>query len=230
MHTLASEETYTDGQVIFKEGSPGDWVYVIISGAVEISKIVEGRSVVIEVLKEGEVFGELGFLGGINRTAAARALGDTTLGIIERSFLDSEFNKLSGDFRSILVAVVLRFKKMIDRISECSYRKEPRIQKTLSIAYKDRQSFVKAYTGNISSGGLFIKAENPPNKGEKFLLKLQLPEMAEPLKIQCEVAWVRKQGEQAEGGPSGMGVRFLEMSKKDEQLLRQYITDIMKVR
>ena len=229
MHALASEETYANGQVIFKEGSPGDWVYVILSGEVEISKVIEGRSVVIEVLKAGEVFGELGFLGGINRTAAARAVGDTALGIIDRSFLDAEFNKLSGDFWSILVAVVMRFKKMIDRISECSYRKESRIQKTLSIAYRDRQSFVKAYTGNISSGGLFIKAENPPNKGERFLLKLQLPEIAEPLKIQCEVAWVRKQGEQADGGPSGMGVRFVEMSKKDEQIFRQYLTGIMKV-
>jgi len=38
MFQTAIEEKYTDGQIIFKEGSSGDWIYVIESGAVEISK------------------------------------------------------------------------------------------------------------------------------------------------------------------------------------------------
>jgi uncharacterized protein (TIGR02266 family) len=227
MHTIASEETYSDGQLIFKEESPGDWVYIILSGAVEITKRVEGRDVVIEVLKEGEVFGELGFLGGISRTAAARAVGETTLGVIERTFLDHEFNKLSADFRSILVAVVRRFKKMIDRISECSYRKDPRLPKTLSLAYKDRQSFVKAYTANVSLGGLFIKTENPLPKEEKFQLKLQLPDIPEPMMIQCQVAWSRRPGGQGEAGPAGMGIMFMEMSPKDDQVFKRYLRELM---
>ncbi|MBW1667663.1 MAG: cyclic nucleotide-binding domain-containing protein, partial [Deltaproteobacteria bacterium] len=48
MFTLASEETYEDGQVIIKEGSAGDWVYVILSGAVEISRTIGGRRFVVE--------------------------------------------------------------------------------------------------------------------------------------------------------------------------------------
>jgi CRP/FNR family transcriptional regulator, cyclic AMP receptor protein len=226
MHAIASEETYTDGQLIFKEDSPGDWVYIVISGQVEITKTMEGREVVIEVLKEGEVFGELGFLGGIRRTAAAKALGNTVLGVIERSFLDSEFNKLSADFRSILVAVVVRFKKMIERISECYSRREPRLPKTLSLTYKDRQSFVKAYSSNISSGGLFVKTDNPLPRGDKFLLKLQLPNVGQTLSIQCQVAWAKKPGDLAPPGANGMGIRFVEMDEKDEQVLRRYVQEI----
>ena len=228
MHAIASEETYTNGQLIFKEGSPGDWVYIVLSGQVEITKTVEGREVVIEELKEGEVFGELGFLGGIRRTAAAKAVGDTVLGVIERSFLDGEFNKLSADFRAILVAVVLRFKKMIDRISECSFRREPRAPKTLSLTYKDRQSFVKAYSVNISCGGLFVKSDNPLPKGEKFLLKLQLPDVGQTLSIQCQVAWTKKAGGEAQAGAAGMGIRFIEMDEKDDQVLRGYVQEITK--
>ena len=93
MYNIASEETYKDDQIILKEGSPGDWVYVVLSGSVEISKTVGARKYVIEVLKPNEIFGELGFLGGIKRTATARALGETTLGIIDRTSLDQEFNK-----------------------------------------------------------------------------------------------------------------------------------------
>ena len=115
MYNIAYEETYKNGQVIFKEGSSGDWVYVVLSGNVEISKAVNEKRLIVERLKSGEIFGELAFLGSIRRTATARAVGDTTVGIIDREFLDQEFNKIHSDFREILVAVVDRFKKMIER-------------------------------------------------------------------------------------------------------------------
>jgi len=227
MHTIAAEETFTDGQLIFRENSPGDWVYIILSGEVEISKTVEGRSIVIEILREGEVFGELGFLGGIKRTAAARAIGDTTLGVIDKIFLDSEFNKLSTEFRSILVAVARRFKKMVDRMSESSQRQAPRAMKILSLAYKDRQSFVKAFSSNVGPGGLFIKTDNPLPQGEEFQLKLQLPDIPEPLLIQCQVAWNRNPSNQQEGRPVGMGVEFKQMSPRDEQVFKNFVLQIM---
>lgn len=227
MHPVVSEETYPDGKLIFKEGSPGDWVYLILSGSVQIIKDVEGRKVVIETLGEGEIFGELGFLGGINRTAAAKAVGETTLGVIDRNFLDSEFNKLSAEFRSILTSVVVRFKKMIDRISETPVRQAPRLQKTISLTYRDRKTFVGAMTGNISARGLFIRTDTPLEKGEGFTLKLQLPDMAEPLVIPAQVAWSRKKGEQVESGPAGMGVKFGEMNPKDDDALRQYLQTLL---
>jgi len=118
MFTLASEETYQDGQVIFKEGSSGDWVYVIISGSVEISKTVNGEKFVVEILQEGEVFGELGFLEGIKRTATATAMGETTIGLIDRAYLDAEFNRLSSDFKTIIKAIVERAKKLLDKAYE----------------------------------------------------------------------------------------------------------------
>ena len=37
---IALEETYEDGEIIFKEGNSGDWVYVVLSGAIEFSKVV----------------------------------------------------------------------------------------------------------------------------------------------------------------------------------------------
>jgi uncharacterized protein (TIGR02266 family) len=214
MFNIASEETYHDGQIIIKEGTTGDWVYVILSGTVEISKTVGGNKFVIELLQPNEIFGELGFLGGVTRTATARAIGETTVGVIDRAFLDQEFNKLTSDFRTILVTLVERFKKMIDRTHESSSRKEIRVLKTLSLKYKDKGAFVDAYTGNLTSGGLSIRTENPLKQGEHFLLKLQLPGLSDPMRIKCEVTWSRKKAEEMDDSPTGMGVAFIEITKR----------------
>ena len=229
MFTLASEETYQDGQIIFKEGSSGDWIYVILSGSVEISKMAKGKKAVVEVLKQGEIFGELSFLGGIKRSATAQAIGETTIGLIDRDYMDQQFNNLSSEFRSILSALVKRFRSMIDMAYESPSQREPSAQrKTLSLSYKDGKSFAKAYASNISSGGLFIRTEKPLKQGEKLLLKLQLPSLSEPMKIDCEVAWARKQEGDTDRSPPGMVVKFCEMTKKDNQILKQYIKEIMK--
>jgi CRP/FNR family cyclic AMP-dependent transcriptional regulator len=227
MFTLASEETYSDGQIIFREESPGDWVYVILSGSVEISKMIGSKRFVLEVLKEGDVFGELSFIGGIKRTAIATAIGEATVGIIERDTLDQEFNKLSSDFRSILVTVVKRFKTMIDRVIDFSVRTQERVPKKLSVSYPDRNSFLKAYTSNISGGGLFIKTSSPLPQGEMILLKLQLPGIPDPLRIKCSVAWAKKKEEAKGTHPAGMGIKFGEMSNRDRQTLQDYINTII---
>jgi uncharacterized protein (TIGR02266 family) len=223
MFIFSSEETYQDGQIIFEGGASGNWVYMILSGSVEIYRKGEGKKFVIETLNEGEVFGELSFLGNIKRTASVRAIGETTVGIIDRDSLDEEYNKLSSDFRSILIAVAKRFKTMIDRASETSGRRETRIPRAISLSYKDQESFARAYTGNISGGGLFIRTKKPLAQGEQFVLNLQLAGLPKPLKIKCEVVWARAQAGDAGKRPPGMGVKFIEMSKKDEQLLNHYL-------
>jgi CRP-like cAMP-binding protein len=116
---IASYENYSDGQMIFKEGDSGDWIYAIESGAVELSKMVGDKKVVIEILRrEGDVFGEMAFIASISRTATARAIGQTTVGVIDRTYLDEEFNRLSGSFQAILKALVVRLKRTTDAIAQ----------------------------------------------------------------------------------------------------------------
>lgn len=222
MDNIATEETYQDGQTIFEEGKFGDWIYVILSGSVEISRVLEGEKYVIAILNPGEIFGELGFLGGIKRTATATAIGETILGTISRDFLDNEFNKIHGYFRSILVTVVDRFKQLIDRASDYSSRTVPRIDKIISLEFKDRLSVIMAITANIGEGGLFIKTDRPLNEGDHFMLKVKLPYVADPLNIESEVVWKRNEPA-GNDKPAGMGVKFLSMSEKDNHVLKWYI-------
>jgi len=118
MLPIATYETYQDGQIIFEEGSHGDWIYAIESGAVELSKATKGGRAVIVVLQSGDVFGEMAFLGRIPRTATARAVGETIVGIIDRVFLDTEYNKLSQHFQVILRTLSLRLKRATELLVE----------------------------------------------------------------------------------------------------------------
>ena len=80
MFQVATYENYQDGALIFEDGSHGDWVYVVEEGEVEISKQVAERKVVIAVMKPGELFGELSYIGKMPRTANAVAVGPTVVG------------------------------------------------------------------------------------------------------------------------------------------------------
>lgn len=227
MYPIASEEQYADGQIIFREGSWGDWVYVIKHGSVEISKTIGGKTYVLSVLEPGEVLGELGYLGVFERTATARARGETTLGLIDRTLLDREFNKLSVYLRAILVTAVKRFRSQIERSCEFAIRKDDRVKRPILLTFKDHTTFVTAYTENISKGGLFIRTDRPLKQAEQFLLTMQLVGSPTPINATCEVVWTRTQSE-GETRPAGMGVKFCEMSKRDNHLLNQYIQAVQK--
>ena len=229
MFKISTKESCQDGQVIFEEGTYGDQVYVILTGGVEISKVGKEKKFIVNTLKQGEVFGELGFFGGFERTATATAVGKTEIGLVDLASADSELGKLSKDVWFLLKVMVERYKNLIDRASESTYRSDPRIHKTLFLTYQDSESFIKASsikasTGNLSIGGLFVNTDAPLEKGEKFLLDLTLPDVSQPISINCKVAWVRAGNDESEG-PPGMGVKFVEMDETDEKTLTQYLNN-----
>lgn len=59
--------------IIFVENEPDDYFYIIAKGSVRISKYVDGTDFVLEVISEGEIFGEMAILNGKLRSATAIA-------------------------------------------------------------------------------------------------------------------------------------------------------------
>lgn len=73
------------GTVIFRKGDPGVGLIGVLSGAVKISVAsADGRDIVLNIIREGEVFGEIALLDGRPRTADATAMSDCELMAIER--------------------------------------------------------------------------------------------------------------------------------------------------
>ncbi|MBI5845889.1 MAG: TIGR02266 family protein [Deltaproteobacteria bacterium] len=225
MIDVVSEEHYEDGQVIFEEQSSGDWVYVVESGAVELYRLVDGKIVVIAVAREGEIFGELAFIGGYPRTASARALGNTVVGVIDRKSLDHEYNKMTPTFRLVIKSLAIRLKQTTDAcVGKTDCRRELRIPKVLALTFKDKGSFVKAYTHNVSGTGLFIKTPTPLNQGEIFTLDIHLPDDEKPMSVTATVAWSRSQTNDPVARPVGMGVKFTVVSPGDAKRLSDILS------
>jgi CRP-like cAMP-binding protein len=72
------------GEIIFSEGEPGDEMYVVLSGQVEISVQQESKSIVLGQVDEGDFFGEMSLLEGMPRSGTAKAVGITQLVALEK--------------------------------------------------------------------------------------------------------------------------------------------------
>lgn len=76
------------GETLFSIGEPGDSLYVVGTGSVELFvKDNMGSKIVLAVCKAGEVFGELSLFDGGARTASAVCLQDTELLVLHRDDL-----------------------------------------------------------------------------------------------------------------------------------------------
>jgi CRP/FNR family cyclic AMP-dependent transcriptional regulator len=78
------------GKSIFLEGAPGECAYIIESGSVEVSKTKSnGKTISLGTLYEKDIFGELGLIDGLPRTATVTALEDCTVSILTQEAFNS---------------------------------------------------------------------------------------------------------------------------------------------
>jgi uncharacterized membrane protein len=82
------------GQLLFQTGEPGDSLYIVRSGEIELYiKDTAGQKIVLNVVRPGEMFGELSLLDSGPRSATATALTETELLVLDRDDLLLLFQK-----------------------------------------------------------------------------------------------------------------------------------------
>jgi len=113
---ILEEEEYEDGDVILKEGTSTDWIYIILEGQVRIQKSTPKGVVSITTLGEERVVGEMAFLekGKVPRAASAVALGYVRLGVLDHDKLTKEYDSLSPDFKKLILTLVRRLRSVTD--------------------------------------------------------------------------------------------------------------------
>jgi CRP-like cAMP-binding protein len=119
------QRDYASGEIIFNEGEPGDFAFMILVGQVEILKqLGEPAPRVIATLGVGEVVGELAIISKLPRSAGARARGPTRIRILSQADIENEMRKLSPWVSKMITGLSSRFLQLRDRLLE-SERKPP---------------------------------------------------------------------------------------------------------
>ncbi len=83
---------------------------------------------------------------------------------------------------------------------------------------------LSGFSVDISSGGLFIKMDNPLEVDEKLVIGFTLPTSGRVVNCSAQVAWVNSPLSSVKTArPPGMGVRFLDLTLEDLHAIRNYI-------
>jgi len=106
MEVISRKEKIKDGDPILEEGTWAYYAYVLKAGKAKVFKNIDGRPVLLGTLNQGDIFGEVAFLGGAKRTASVIADGDVEVDMIPRDSFFDALNQLPRGLRSKLNALV----------------------------------------------------------------------------------------------------------------------------
>ncbi len=110
------------GALVFAEGAPGDALYIIDNGQIEIVSDSRSGSFVLARLGADEFFGEMALLSGRPRSSAARTAEHTNLWVLYRSDFDDLVNRYPTISLAMSKVLSQRLEEMDRRFTESHLR------------------------------------------------------------------------------------------------------------
>jgi EAL domain-containing protein (putative c-di-GMP-specific phosphodiesterase class I) len=114
------------GECVFSQGDQGDYAYIIDEGEIEISTIVHEQEIVLNVLKSGNMFGELALVDGRPRSASAYAKTDVLLTIVTLEQVRSRIQEADPILRLLLMVIMDYFRSETKRRSSLELKENER--------------------------------------------------------------------------------------------------------
>jgi hypothetical protein len=110
---METTKAFKAGEIVIAEGTKGTSAFVILSGNAEVIKRWGDREVLIAILGEGQVFGEMGLIEDRPRSATVKASSELKVRIIDRN----HFNELLRTKPSVLIPIL---KSLFERLRQAS--------------------------------------------------------------------------------------------------------------
>jgi CRP-like cAMP-binding protein len=112
---LCRERSYPKGSVIVFEDDPGDAMYLVGTGQVKVVLIAEdGREVILSVLGEDSVFGEMSVIDDEPRSAHVIAMEDSMLLVLRRE----DFQNRLRQSPDVAIALLRELSRRLRRADE----------------------------------------------------------------------------------------------------------------
>jgi len=117
MLNLGLGHVYTDAQIIFREGEPGDAMFVIQFGQVKIVKRTPTGEVMLALLGPGEIFGEMSLFDHKERSASAIAVGEARVLTVDRKKFFATMSRDPTLAFKILASMSDRIRQLDQKVS-----------------------------------------------------------------------------------------------------------------
>jgi len=128
-----SESRVERGVTIFREGEPGDRLFVIRSGKIKLGQTSsDGRETLLAVLGPGEMFGELSLFDPGPRTATATVVADAHVYELGHDQIVAWLEQFPGAARHMLHALARRLRRTNEALGDLVFSDVPgRVAKAL---------------------------------------------------------------------------------------------------
>jgi CRP-like cAMP-binding protein len=109
---------YKKGAEIIKEGTLSNCAYIIVSGSVEVSKKQLEDKQIIAILSENDIFGEMGLIDGLPRSATVVALEDCSITIMTQETFNHLAQHNPQALMPILKVLAKRLRSTLSLVEE----------------------------------------------------------------------------------------------------------------
>ena len=120
LHSYVVEEmTYSDREVIIEEGSKGSWIYVILEGIAKVKKRTPKGMVTVDILREGEVFGEMAFLEVATSTRSASVIaadGEVRVGLLDTEKLINDYEAVPSELKTLIRSLMQKLRNTTSKV------------------------------------------------------------------------------------------------------------------
>jgi type IV pilus assembly protein PilZ len=107
-------------------------------------------------------------------------------------------------------------------------RAHPRVPMMVKVIEPSTGREEKSFSREISRGGFFLETETPYQPGQELRLSFQIPGGSHTVSVMGMVVRVAAK---AAGSPiSGIGVQFVDMDGRSEELIAEYVEKLEKIR
>ena len=113
---------YRRGDVIFREGDPGDALHVVLAGRVRITSASDtGVEAILATLRPGQFYGSLALLDGAPRSAAAIAVEPAEILVLPRDAFRRLVDTVPALRDHVLVALSSEIRRLTDHVEELHF-------------------------------------------------------------------------------------------------------------
>ena len=110
-------KVYKDTEIIIKQGDPGDCMFVIQDGLVEIIRELDDGEVLLAMRGKGEFFGEMAIFEREVRSATVRAIGEAHVLTIDKKNLLRRLHEDPSLAFNLIQTMSARVREMSSEVS-----------------------------------------------------------------------------------------------------------------